>query len=193
MFIDVIMNLILCNLYYEDYITNSEYVEFCSWLKFIIQNLNIDERSCKFLAWVSFYESYTKRNYFKPQNLLKVLNEIKENNEKINLIDIEVILISQKFELALLLYKTPFPLKNNISLISNGSYKSELIHKLIQFISFSTELCIKPTICTKIQSILDIFQNIQNLLRINKINHIKLFMSFLYYKLKLSENITNFD
>ena len=46
---------------------------------------------------------------------------------------------------------------------------------------------------SKIQYIFVLFQNIQNLLRINKINHIKLFMNFLYYKLKLSENITNFD
>ena len=187
------LNLILCNLYYEDYITNSEYFEFCSWLKFIIQNLNIDERLCEFLTWVSFFESYSKRNYFKSQNLLKVHKEIKEHNEKINLIDIEIILISQKFVLALFFNKTPFPLKNNISLNTDGSYKFELIHKLIQFISFSIELCIKPTICTKIQYILDLFQSIQNLLRINKINYIKLFMNFLYYKLKLSENITNFD
>ena len=111
MFIDVIMNLILCNLCYEDYITKSEYVDFCSWLKFIIQDLNIDEQLCEFLFWVSFYEINLKRNYFKSQNILKTLKEIKENNEKINLVDIEIILISQKFVLALLLNKTPLPLK----------------------------------------------------------------------------------
>ena len=182
MYIDVILNVILSETWSDEYLEKSEYVEFCSWSK----HMNINFRNCKQLCErkLCFLEALSQNHANKFYSL--IIKAIKKARNKtsdcnININDLEIIFISLKFALANIL--NPFQREENESLIIKD-VKSELIQNLFNFIQYSIKFY--ETQFENIKELFTLFPKIQNLLRRNHINQIKLFMNFLYYRIKIS-------
>ena len=182
MYIDVILNVILSETWSDEYLEKSEYVEFCSWSK----HMNINFRNCKQLCErkLCFLEALSQNHANKFYSL--IIKAIKKARNKtsdcdININDLEIIFISLKFTLANIL--NPFQREENEFLIIKD-VKSELIQNLFNFIQYSIKFY--ETQFENIKELFTSFPKIQNLLRRNHINQIKLFMNFLYYRIKIS-------
>ena len=182
MYIDVILNVILSETWSDEYSEKSEYVEFCSWSK----HMNTNFRNCKQVCErkLCFLEALSQNHANKFYSL--IIKAIKKARNKtfdcnININDLELIFISLKFALAYIL--NPFQREEIESLIIND-VKSELIKNLSDFIQHSIKFY--ETQFENIEELFTSFPKIQNLLRRKHINQIKLFMNFLYYRIKIS-------
>ena len=182
--IDTIMNIILCNTYSHAYNSKLEYVEFCFWYKRLINELNIDNKQLYNFLSFFIYNNSNDKQFNCYSNVLKSLE--KENNKDILVKDLEIILISLKFVLAFILNGTTFPLEgDNIHVNTENQYETLLINYLSDFIIRSIHSYQNSFEC---ESLLKNFKEIKHLLRINNINQIKLFMNFLYVRIKNSDN-----
>ena len=172
MWIDVIMNIMLCETYTEEYLMKQVFVEFTSWAKFLINELNCDEKLIYLFQHLCIYNNFYS----------KILDSIKtaKNGDTININDLEIIFISLKFWLALNLNEGGFQITQKYQ-NDNLNEKSQLSYILFQYISLSL---INFPQFSETKELLNMYHKISYLLRINNINQIKLFMNFLYYRIK---------
>ena len=186
-FVDVIMNVILCNTWEKDYISKMEYVEFTTWAQPFIENLG-DKISENWKNYLLYLSANNNENDQKP-GFNKILGSFtkEENENKMTILDLETIFISLKFVLAFIIRKVELPIKEKQPEILEETDETKLIKKLKEFIIKSTEYYQKFD-NDKCKDLLTSFNEIKDLLRFNNINHIKLFMNFLYYKLKKSDD-----
>lgn len=186
-FVDVIMNVILCNTWEKDYISKMEYVEFTTWAQPFIENLG-DKILENWKNYLLYLSANNNENDQKP-GFNKILGSFtkEENENKMTILDLETIFISLKFVLAFIIRKVELPIKEEQPEILEETDKTKLIKKLNEFIIKSTEFYQKFD-NDKCKDLLTSFNEIKDLLRFNNINQIKLFMNFLYYKLKKSDN-----
>ena len=185
-FVDVIMNVILCNTWEKDYISKMEYVEFTTWAQPFIENLG-DKISENWKNYLLYLSANNNENDQKP-GFNKILGSFtkEENENKMTILDLETIFISLKFVLAFIIKKVELPITEKQLEILEETDETKLIKKLNEFIIKSTEYYQKFD-NDKCKDLLTSFNEIKDLLRFNNINQIKLFMNFLYYKLKKSD------
>ena len=175
LYIDIIMNRILCHTWSNDYLNKLEFVEFSSWSSTLVkafeQSQQLPEEQIKYLSLISIYN---KECYHKIIESLKQL----QNTEDIDINNLEIVFIALKLVLVFILKEKQIESLQEIP--DEDDVQNRLIKKLYNFIIYS-QTYYKEFKC---ETLIQEFHEIQNLLRRNNINQIKLFINFLYYRMK---------
>jgi hypothetical protein len=180
LYIDIIMNKILCHTWSNDYLNKLEFVEFSSWsstlVKTLVEQNQLSDEQIKYLSLISIYN---KECYHKIIESLKQL----QNAEDIDINNLEIVFIALKLVLVFILKEKQIESLQEIP--DEDDVQNRLIKILINFIFYS-QTYYKEFKC---ETLIQEFREIQNLLRRNNINQIKLFTNFLYYRIK--QNISD--
>ena len=175
LYVDIIMNRILCHTWSNDYLNKLEFVEFSSWSSTLVKALEqsqlLELEQIKYLSLISIYN---KECYHKIIESLKQL----QNTEDIDINNLEIVFIALKLVLVFILAKKNIESLQEIS--DEDDVQTRLINKLYNFIFYSQQYYKE----FKCETLIQEFHEIQNLLRRNNINQIKLFINFLYHRMK---------
>ena len=177
LYVDLIMNNILCNTWDPEYRSKMDYIEFCSWSKHLLNSIKLNEELKKYLFLLSLHENLHNYKGFKV-----IIETFNHKNNEVSVVDLEIILMSLKFALVSLLV-------NNLNIIASAEQQVqnqlqyELITKLETFIRDSIQFYKEPK-KDKCLALINNYKELQTLLRMNNICQIKLFLNLLYYLIK---------